>query len=146
MLQAVKNSKNCDRLLGLVKECDTQMQKLAGTKKSKLPDGAPRHIRTLGVLLVRAGHTINRYSGRHFILRFVMSGSDMAAFQRLEVGISGVMQKLTLVVAVEWMTGGGYVDESEKLRVAVCKAAGLSEGPENAQKVMMVHVAPAVPS
>lgn len=126
------NRKNCDRLRWLVKECDKQMKKLAGAKEGMLSDGA-RHIRTLGVLLVRAGHTINRYSRRQFILRFVISGSDMAKFQRLEDSIRSTMQELTMGLVVLMVTGGGYEDESKELRVAVCKAAGL----DNAEEVMM---------
>ncbi len=64
-MQAAKNSRNCERLLGLVKECDMQMKKLAGAKEKRLPPEAPRHVRRLGVLLVRAGHMINRYTCMH---------------------------------------------------------------------------------
>lgn len=103
-----------------------------------MPTDARRHVRRLTVLLVRSGHTINRYSGRHFVVRFMTSGTDVVAFQRLEDGIRASMQSLSLAVAVEVMAGGAYVDESAKLRAAVCKAAGLPEGqnsPKQAQEV-----------
>ncbi len=58
----------------------------------------------------------------------------MVAFQRLETDIRNSMQSLTMVVAVEVMTGG-YADESKELRAAVCRAAGLPEGPQHAHKV-----------
>lgn len=133
--QAAKNSKNCERLLRLVKECDGQMKKLAKAGSKHVPPDARGHVRRLAVLLVRTAHTINRYSGRHFVTRFVMSGSDMATFQRLEEDIRAKMQALTLVAAMELMAGG-YTDESAKLRAAVCKAAGLPDGEGQAQKAL----------
>ena len=111
------------------------MKKLAKAGSKHVPSDARGHVRRLAVLLVRTAHTINRYSGRHFVTRFVMSGSDMATFQRLEEDIRAKMQALTLVAAMELMAGG-YTDESAKLRAAVCKAAGLPDGEGQAQKAL----------
>ena len=91
-MQTATTGGNCGQLLALIQMVDRQLAKAVAGKVVSSDVDVKSSLRSLGVLLVKAGRKIQAYGQHGFMQRFLRSGSDVAAFEALDRDIRSIIQ------------------------------------------------------